>query len=134
MSDSLGARGALHYLDRSGLESADIKMSIDAVPAINSLANAGFYYGNVFLHPKRPLAVARGHIDAGGHVVTHDTRNHYVVTVLNGSGSVRLHRDGAVEEISFKAGDVIVFPPAATHEWRNGDQPLDFVGVELLEN
>jgi quercetin dioxygenase-like cupin family protein len=134
MPDNLGACGDVHYLDRPHGEEVDLRTSIDHVPDINGQANSGFYYGNVLLHPKRPIAVARGHIEKGCHVVTHDTRNHYVVTILNGCGSIRLHRDGAIEDISFSAGDVIVFPPATTHEWRNGDEPLDFVGVELLEN
>ena len=76
-------------------------------------------------------SIARGHFDANGQVTPHKTRNLYIVFVVRGSGRLVLFgEDQHSTEIDFKAGDVVVLPPGTLHQWRNGGEPFDFVGVE----
>jgi mannose-6-phosphate isomerase-like protein (cupin superfamily) len=75
--------------------------------------------------------LARGRCEAGGLATPHRTRNLYIVVVLRGSGRLALLGDDETShEIDVKAGDVVVLPPATLHQWRNGDEPFDFEGVE----
>jgi quercetin dioxygenase-like cupin family protein len=105
--------------------------SLAAIPEIEGRANVGFSYGSVFEVQDRGVSVARGHFDANGLVTPHKTRNLYIVFVVRGSGKLALFGgDQAATEIDFKAGDVFVLPPATLHQWRNGGEPFDFVGVE----
>lgn len=105
--------------------------SLAPVPEIEGRANAGFSYGSVFDIQDRGLSIARGHFDANGLVTPHKTRNVYVVFIVRGSGRLVLFGENQKpNEINFKAGDVIVLPPATLHQWRNGSEPFDFVGVE----
>jgi oxalate decarboxylase/phosphoglucose isomerase-like protein (cupin superfamily) len=106
-------------------------LSLAAVPEIEGRANAGFSYGSVFEVQDRGVSIARGHFDANGLVTPHKTRNLYIVFVVRGSGKLVLFgEDQKTTEIDFKAGDVIALPPATLHQWRNGGEPFDFVGVE----
>jgi hypothetical protein len=105
--------------------------SLAAIPEIEGRSNVGFLYGSVFEVQDRGVSVARGHFDANGLVTPHKTRNLYFVVVVRGSGRLVLFgEDQKTTEIDFKAGDVIVLPPATLHQWRNGGEPFDFVGVE----
>jgi quercetin dioxygenase-like cupin family protein len=122
------------FVIAAGQEVRAVNVALDAVPDIDGQANRGFFYADVLTHPLRPLRVARGHIEPNGFVTRHPTRNHYLVTIVNGSGTIRVHDDGRQRQIAFKPADVIVFAPQTLHEWLNGPKPLDFVGVELVEN
>jgi mannose-6-phosphate isomerase-like protein (cupin superfamily) len=105
--------------------------SLAAIPEIEGRANMGFSYGSVFEVQDRGVNIARGHFDANGLVTPHKTRNLYIVFVVRGSGRLVLFgEDQKTTEIDFKADDVIVLPPATLHQWRNGGEPFDFVGVE----
>jgi mannose-6-phosphate isomerase-like protein (cupin superfamily) len=105
--------------------------SLAAIPEIEGRANVGFSYGSVFEARDRGVSIARGHFDANGQVTPHKTRNLYIVFVVRGSGRLVLFgEDRHSTEIDFKAGDVVVLPPGTLHQWRNGGEPFDFVGVE----
>ena len=105
--------------------------SLAAIPEIEGRPNVGFSYGPVFEVQDRGVSIARGHFDANGQVTPHKTRNLYIVFVIRGSGKLVLFGDDQkTTEIEFKTGDVIVLPPATLHQWRNGGEPFDFVGVE----
>jgi mannose-6-phosphate isomerase-like protein (cupin superfamily) len=105
--------------------------SLAAVPEIEGRANVGFSYGSVFEAQDRGLDIARGHFDANGLATPHRTRNLYIVFVVRGSGKLVLFgEDQETTEIDFMAGDLIVLPQATLHQWRNGGEPFDFVGVE----
>ena len=103
-----------------------------AIPEIEGRPNVGFSYGPVFEVQDRGVSIARGHFDADGQVTPHKTRNLYIVFVIRGWGRLVLFgEDQKTTEIDFKAGDVVVLPSATLHQWRNGGEPFDFVGVEL---
>jgi mannose-6-phosphate isomerase-like protein (cupin superfamily) len=107
------------------------EVSLTAIPEIEGRANKGFSYGSIFEALDRGLGVARGHFDPGGLVTPHKTRNLYFVFIIRGFGRLILFGENQESsEIAFKTGDVIVLPPATLHQWRNGDEPFDFVGVE----
>jgi quercetin dioxygenase-like cupin family protein len=127
--------GSLYIVDReSDGQSLTIKESAFAlgdVPEIEGRPNAGFSYGAIFEAPSRHVGIALGHFDPNGSATPHRTRNLYVVHVVRGVGNLCLFDDGgAMKKIKFKPGDVIVLPAGALHQWVNGDEPFDFVGVE----
>ncbi len=106
-------------------------VSLAAVPEIEGRANSDFSYGAVFEAPGHGLNIARGHFGPNGLVTPHKTRNLYVVFVIRGSGVLVLFGDDhKTTQIDFEAGDVIVLPPETLHQWRNGAEAFDFVGVE----
>jgi Cupin len=107
------------------------ELSLAPIPEIEGRANVGFSYGSVFEVQDRGLSIARGHFDGDGLATPHKTRNLYIVFVVRGSGNLVLFgEDQKTTEIDFKAGDLIVLPKAMLHQWRNGAEPFDFVGVE----
>jgi mannose-6-phosphate isomerase-like protein (cupin superfamily) len=106
-------------------------VSLAAIPEIEGRPNTDFSYASVFEIPDRGVSIARGHFGPNGLVTPHKTRNLYIAFVVRGSGRLVLFgEDQKTTQIDFKAGDVIVLPPATLHQWRNGAEPFDFVGVE----
>jgi oxalate decarboxylase/phosphoglucose isomerase-like protein (cupin superfamily) len=139
MRDRSPGVGALYLVSPSedGRSPPTVEMSnadFAEIPEIEGRANIGFSYGAVFDASARGFGVARGHFEPHGSVTPHRTRNLYIVVVLRGSGKLVLFGEhDASNEIDFHAGDVIVLPPATLHQWRNGDGPFDFVGIESSE-
>jgi hypothetical protein len=59
--------------------------------------------------------------------------NNSFSNVIRGSGQLTLvgAKEESVQEISYKSDDIIVFEPHTLHGWVNGDEPFDFLGVDL---
>lgn len=111
----------------------ETKISLSAVPEIEGKPNVGFSYGSGPPLPA-PVSIARGHFDAHGSVTPHRTRNVYIVYVVRGSGELDLFSDhGGPSKIAFRAGDVVVLPPATMHRWTNGAGEFDFIGIECVK-
>ena len=132
MQQSYKPPGSLTVVSKQGNVTHKDTAQLNLVPEIEGKQNKGFYYGVVLEHEERPVQVARGSIVADGFAVQHRTANHYIVTVIAGSGTIRIHRDEGSEDCPLAAGDVAVLPPNALHEWISGTERLEFVGVELL--
>jgi mannose-6-phosphate isomerase-like protein (cupin superfamily) len=135
-SSNKGAGNLYVIAPKPGGATPDVRKTelfLTAIPEIEGRANAGFSYGSVFEAQDRGVSIARGHFDANGLVTPHKTRNVYIVFVIRGSGQLLLFgEDQKTTVIGFKSGDVIVLPPATLHQWRNGGEPFDFVGVEIV--
>jgi hypothetical protein len=130
------AAGNLYVIERDTRATALRKAAIalTPIPAIEGKPNTGFSYGTGFEVPSRGVSSAQSRFEAGGSVTPHWTRNLYVVNVIRGPRRLELFDDAdQVRELRFKAGDVIVLPPATTHRWVNGSERFDFIGVECAE-
>lgn len=125
-------QGSLTVISPQGGSRRDASATLDLVSEIEGQQNKGFYYGVLLEHAQRPAQVARGVVAAKGFAVRHRTANHYVVTVIAGTGTIRIHREGGPEDCVVARGDIAVLPPDTLHEWIGGSDTLEFVGVELL--
>jgi quercetin dioxygenase-like cupin family protein len=108
--------------------------SLAPVPAMGEgKPNQGFSYGTAFEMPGSALQIARGHVEPGGKVAAHEGAQQYILYVIRGSGQLKLigANGQSIGEVSYKPDDVIVFEPHTLHGWVNGDEPFDFLGVDL---
>jgi quercetin dioxygenase-like cupin family protein len=96
--------------------------------------NKGFAYTTAFELAGTGVQIARGRVEPGGTVATHDGPQQYILYVIGGNGTLGLvDRTGAtISEIKYKPDDVIVFQPNTLHNWKNASAaPFDFLGVDL---
>jgi quercetin dioxygenase-like cupin family protein len=108
--------------------------SLAPVPALGEgKPNQGFSYATAFEMPGSAIQVARGHIEPGGKMAVHEGAQQYILYVVRGTGQLTLiNANGqAVGEVSYKPDDVIIFQPHTLHGWVNGNEPFDFLGVDL---
>jgi quercetin dioxygenase-like cupin family protein len=104
------------------------------VPAMGEgKPNQGFSYATAFEMPGSALQIARGHVEPRGKVAAHEGAQQYILYVIRGSGQLTLigANGEPIKEITYKPDDVIVFEPHTLHGWVNGDEPFDFLGVDL---
>lgn len=106
------------------------------VPAMGEgKPNQGFKYGTALELAGTGVQIARGHVDAGGTVATHEGPQQYLLYVISGTGTLGLvDKDGTttVAEVKYKPDDLIVFQPNTMHNWTNaGDTAMEFLGVDL---
>ncbi len=103
----------------------------NAVPVTNGGANQGYSSATMFATPGTGVTFYTGHIDAGGKIAPHEGGTVYVLYVVRGSGKlINVDPKGATtSEIAYKPDDVIVFQPNTHHQWENGAEPFDFIGV-----
>jgi quercetin dioxygenase-like cupin family protein len=96
--------------------------------------NKGFSYTTAFELPGTGLQAARWHVDANGTIAIHDGKQQYILYVISGTGKMTLHdslNGKVVAETSYKPDDIIVFQTNPPHAWQNGDQPLEFFGIDV---
>ncbi len=108
--------------------------ALASIPAMGEgKPNQGFSYATAFELAGTGIQIARGHVDAGGKVATHEGPQQYILYVIRGSGKLSLVGDGGqvISELAYKPDDIIVFQPHTLHNWVNGSEPFDFLGVDL---
>jgi quercetin dioxygenase-like cupin family protein len=109
--------------------------ALTAVPAMGEgKPNEGFAYATALELAGTGVQIARGRVEPGGAVATHDGRQQYILYVIGGTGTLGLvDQTGAtISEIKYKPDDVIVFQPNTLHNWKNSSAaPFEFLGVDL---
>jgi quercetin dioxygenase-like cupin family protein len=101
------------------------------VPVTNGGQNQGFSSATMYAMPATGVTVYSGHIEPGGKIAHHEGSTVYILYVVRGTGKlVNLDPSGAAtSEIAYKPDDVIVFQPNTHHQWENGAEAFDFIGV-----
>ncbi len=101
------------------------------VPVTNGGQNQGFSSATMYSMPATGVTVYSGHIEPNGKIAHHEGGTVYVLYVVRGTGKlVNLDAAGATtSEIAYKPDDVIVFQPNTHHQWENGAEAFDFIGV-----
>lgn len=109
--------------------------ALTAVPAMGEgRPNQGFSYTTAFELAGTGVQIARGRVEPGGAVATHDGPQQYILYVVSGTGTLNLvDQTGAtISDVKYKPDDVIVFQPHTLHNWKNAsDAPFEFLGVDL---
>jgi quercetin dioxygenase-like cupin family protein len=104
------------------------------VPAMGpGKPNVGFSYTTAFELAGAGIQVARGQVKPGGKVAAHEGPQQYLLYVIRGSGKLTcLDKAGnKTAEIAYKPDDLILFQPNTLHEWVNGVETFDFLGIDL---
>ncbi len=101
------------------------------VPVTNGGQNQGYSSATMFTTPGTGVTVYTGHMEPGGKIAHHEGGTVYILYVVRGTGKlINLDPAGATtSEIEYKPDDVIVFQPNTHHQWENGPEAFDFVGV-----
>ncbi len=101
------------------------------VPVTNNGQNQGYSSATMFATPGTGVTFYVGHMDPGGKIAPHEGGTVYVLYVVRGTGKlINVDPAGATtSEIAYKPDDVIVFEPNTHHQWENGPEPFDFVGI-----
>jgi quercetin dioxygenase-like cupin family protein len=108
--------------------------ALAAVPAMGEgKPNQGFTYTTAFELAGSGIQIARGRVDPKGTIAVHEGLNQYILYVIGGSGQLTLNgKNGeSVGDLTYKVGDIIVFQPQTLHGWVNGNEPFEFLGVDL---
>lgn len=103
------------------------------VPTMGGKPNVGFSYTTAFELAGSGIQVARGQVKPGGKVAAHEGPQQYLLYIIRGSGRLTcLDKAGnKTAEITYKPDDLILFQPNTLHEWVNGDETFDFLGIDL---
>lgn len=101
------------------------------VPVTNGGPNQGYSSATMFATPATGVTVYTGHMEPGGKIAPHEGGTVYVLYVVRGTGKlINVDPAGAqTSEIAYKPDDVIVFQPNTHHQWENGGEPFDFIGI-----
>jgi quercetin dioxygenase-like cupin family protein len=83
--------------------------------------------------PGPGVQIARGRVKPGGKIAAHEGPQQYVLYVIRGSGTLSCFDKAGnkTAEIAYKPDDIILFQPNTMHDWVNGNETFDFLGIDL---
>ncbi len=90
-------------------------------------------YGTIATLKSLGVTIAKGQVPANAVVPSHAGETHYALLVLSGTGELTLNLADGTEtsRLSYKAGDLIIFPPNAYHGWINKGEDMEWLGVDI---
>ena len=103
------------------------------IKELNKGACEGFRMNTVYKTVGTGLLAHRIELDAGGTISDHSGPNIFIAYIVKGNGLLVNTKDGKkVNEIQYKAGDVLVFRPDTMHYWKGGTEKTVMFGVQQI--
>jgi quercetin dioxygenase-like cupin family protein len=103
------------------------------IAELNNGACKGFRMNTVYTTVGTGLLAHRIELAAGGNISDHSGPNIFIAYIVQGNGLLVNTKDGKkVNEIQYKAGDILVFRPDTMHYWTGGTEKTVMFGVQQI--